>query len=96
VRIYETGKRESGILTEGELLKGTIGCLREHEVDENQFISEPAAVYDEPLPLNIPHTDGIDISGEESGSTTEKLEPGDTTGTMVVREQFHQVGCTND
>lgn len=83
---------QGGKLTERQLLQcPTIG-LREEEVDKNQLKRQPAAVHEEPAPLDPCKTNGIYVRGEECCTAAVELEPGDTARAAEVGEQFDQVG----
>ena len=81
-----------GCLTESQLLESAIGRLGEEEVHEADFEAQPAAIDDEPPPLDVLETDGVDEGGEETGETTEELEHGDTAGALHVWPDFNHVG----
>lgn len=66
-------------------------CFGEHEVDENVLEAEPAAVEDEPAPLNVVETDGVDKGGEESSQSAPKLEVGNATRTLCKGPQLDEV-----
>lgn len=67
--------------------------LGEEEVDEDNFISEPAAVRDEVLPADVLEANGVDEGGKETSQAAEKLEDGDTARAFSVWPNFDHVGC---
>lgn len=78
-------------LTESQLLKSSAISLGEHEVHEDDFEAKPAAVEDQPPPLDVVETNGVDESREESSKAAPQLEVRNTTGTLGERPQFDQV-----
>jgi hypothetical protein len=79
--------------TEGKFFKGATVCLGEEEVDEDNFISEPAAVRDEVLPADVLEANRVDEGGEETSQTAEKLEDGDAAGAFSIWPNLDHVGC---
>lgn len=87
-------QRGSGRFTEGEFFQRSAKRFGEKEVDKDTLETKPAAVEDQPSPLDVLQSNRIDESCEETGQSAPQLEVGNTTGAFRKRPQFDQVGIS--
>lgn len=78
--------------TERQFLQGSVVRLGEYEIDEGNFKAQKTDKDNQVLPGNCVQGDGVDESREESSTLAEELEPRNTLGTHVVREELNEIG----
>lgn len=90
---YHGHRREIWKLTERQFFQRAAVRFGEEEENENQFEAQPGAVDNQPSPLNVGETNGVDIGCKERSTTAKQLEPRETTRPLHVGEQLDQVCC---
>lgn len=79
---------------EGEFFQCATIRLREHEIDEDVFKSQPGAISDEPSPGYVVQSNGVDEGGEKACAASEELEDGDALGALGEWEEFNEIGVS--
>lgn len=80
-------------LTETQLLQSTIGSLREHKIDKDDFKGDPCAEDKQILPRDALDSNGVDESGEEICATSPELEERNSASSLCVGEEFDEICC---